>query len=105
MLAEFRRGPGNQRPLLPVAKAAVSSSQEHHTIFDMGEENGRPYIVWSCSKAAHVGEYLKRPEAADIERNLDLTDSNLVRGCRLRTCMAISSRVSPATSSSVKTGF
>jgi serine/threonine protein kinase len=42
------------------------------TIFDMGEENGHPYIVMEFFEGDTLNKYLQRPEAAAIETKLDL---------------------------------
>lgn len=42
------------------------------TIFDMGQENGRPYIVMEYLDGETLNKYLARPEAADIEVKIHL---------------------------------
>jgi eukaryotic-like serine/threonine-protein kinase len=42
------------------------------TIFDMGEEDGRPFIVMEIVQGWTLNKYLERPEAADIEKKIDL---------------------------------
>jgi eukaryotic-like serine/threonine-protein kinase len=42
------------------------------TIFDMGQENGRPYIVMEYLDGETLNKYLSRPEAADLEVKIDL---------------------------------
>jgi len=42
------------------------------TIFDMGEDDGRPFIVMEMVQGWTLNKYLERPEAADIEKKIDL---------------------------------
>ncbi|MEO6236095.1 MAG: protein kinase, partial [Vicinamibacterales bacterium] len=42
------------------------------TIFDMGQENGRPYIVMEYLDGETLNKYLARPEAVDLEVKIDL---------------------------------
>jgi serine/threonine-protein kinase len=42
------------------------------TIFDMGQENGRPYIVMEYLDGETLNKYLARPEAADLEIKIEL---------------------------------
>jgi serine/threonine-protein kinase len=42
------------------------------TIFDMGQEDGRPYIVMEYLEGETLNKYLARPEAADLEVKIDL---------------------------------
>ena len=42
------------------------------TIFDMGQENGRPFIVMEFLEGETLNKYLLRPEAAAIETKLEL---------------------------------
>jgi serine/threonine-protein kinase len=42
------------------------------TIFDMGQENGRPYIVMEYLEGETLNKYLARPEAAHLEVKVDL---------------------------------
>ena len=42
------------------------------TIFDMGEDDGRPFIVMELVQGWTLNKYLERPEAADIEKKIDL---------------------------------
>ncbi len=43
------------------------------TVFDLGEERGRPFIVMELLIGVALGEYLRRPEAQKLESKLDLT--------------------------------
>jgi serine/threonine-protein kinase len=42
------------------------------TVFDMGEENGHPFIVMEFFEGETLNKYLQRPESAAIETKLDL---------------------------------
>jgi eukaryotic-like serine/threonine-protein kinase len=42
------------------------------TIFDLGDDRGRAYIVMELLAGATLADYMTRPEAADLESKLDL---------------------------------
>jgi len=42
------------------------------TIFDMGEDDGRPFIVMELVHGWTLNKYLERPEGTDIEKKIDL---------------------------------
>ena len=42
------------------------------TIFDLGDEDGRPYIVMELLEGQMLGDYLKRPEGVQLEDRISL---------------------------------
>jgi serine/threonine-protein kinase len=42
------------------------------TIFDMGQEDGRPFIVMEYLEGDTLNKYMARPEAAPVEQKIDL---------------------------------
>src|SRR5687768_14493790 len=42
------------------------------TVFDLGEDFGRPYIVMELLQGVPLGEYLRSPEARTLDAKLDL---------------------------------
>jgi serine/threonine-protein kinase len=42
------------------------------TIFDLGDEDGRPYIVMELLEGQMLGDYLKRPEGVHLEDKISL---------------------------------
>ena len=73
MMADFEEDPETSARFYREARAAGQLVHRNIiTIFDMGEEDGRPYIVMELLEGRTLSEYLKGPEASDVERNLDL---------------------------------
>ncbi len=52
------------------------------TIFDMGEDDGRPFIVMELLAGQTLNKYMERPEAADIETKIDADAADLRRPSR-----------------------
>jgi len=42
------------------------------TVFDLGEDHGRPYIVMELLQGVPLGEHLQRPESRTLDSKLDL---------------------------------
>jgi serine/threonine-protein kinase len=42
------------------------------TVFDLGEDHGRPYIVMELLQGTPLGEHLQRPDARTLDAKLDL---------------------------------
>jgi serine/threonine protein kinase len=73
MMADLEEDPETSARFYREARAAGQLVHRNIiTIFDMGEDDGRPYIVMELLEGRTLGEYLKCPEATDIERKLDL---------------------------------
>jgi tRNA A-37 threonylcarbamoyl transferase component Bud32/tetratricopeptide (TPR) repeat protein len=73
MMADLEEDPETSARFYREARAAGQLVHRNIiTIFDMGEDDGRPYIVMELLEGPTLGEYLKGPHASDLERNLDL---------------------------------
>jgi tRNA A-37 threonylcarbamoyl transferase component Bud32 len=73
MMADLEDDPETSARFYREARAAGQLVHRNIiTIFDMGEDDGRPYIVMELLEGPTLGEYLKGPKASDLERNLDL---------------------------------
>jgi tetratricopeptide (TPR) repeat protein len=73
MMADFEEDPETSARFYREARAAGQLVHRNIiTIFDMGEDDGRPYIVMELLEGRTLTEYLKSPEASDVERNLHL---------------------------------
>jgi eukaryotic-like serine/threonine-protein kinase len=56
-------------------EAKITSQLVHRnivTVFDLGEERGRPYLVMELLQGVPLGEHLQRPEARTLDTKLDL---------------------------------
>lgn len=56
-------------------EAKITSQLVHRnivTVFDLGEERGRPYLVMELLHGVPLGEYMQRPESRTLDTKLDL---------------------------------
>jgi len=73
MMADFEEDPETSERFYREARAAGQLVHRNIiTIFDLGEEDGRPYIVMELLEGRILSDYLKSPGASDLERNVDL---------------------------------
>ena len=97
MMTDFEDDPETSARFYREARAAGQLAHPNIiTIFDMGEDDGRPFIVMELLEGETLHEYLERPEAAD-DRKQDRPDDPDLRGAsggriRAASCIATSSR-------------
>jgi serine/threonine-protein kinase len=73
LTADIEDDPDTRARFLREAEAAASLSHPNIiTIFDVGEEGDRFFIVMELLRGAILKDYLKQPDGARLERKLDL---------------------------------
>lgn len=73
MMADLEDDPeGSARFYREARSAGQLAHRNIITVYDMGEEDGRPYIVMELLAGHTLGNYLKRPEPLNLEQKLDL---------------------------------
>ena len=73
MMADLEQEPETRERFYREAK--VTGQLVHRnivTVYDIGEDHGRPYIVMELLQGVPLGEYLQRPEARALDAKLDL---------------------------------
>ena len=73
MMADLEDDPeGSARFYREARSAGQLAHRNIITVFDMGEDDGRPYIVMELLAGQTLGNFLKRPEPLAVEQKLDL---------------------------------
>jgi tetratricopeptide (TPR) repeat protein len=73
MMADLEDDPeGSVRFYREARSAGQLAHRNIITVFDMGEDDGRPYIVMELLAGHTLGNYLKRPDPLPLEQKLDL---------------------------------
>lgn len=73
MTAEIENDPDTSERFYREAYAAGQLVHRNLiTIFDVGDDDGRPYIVMELLESCTLGEYLKRPDGVRLEEKLAL---------------------------------
>ena len=73
MMADLEEEPETRERFYREAK--VTGQLVHRnivTVFDLGEEHGRPYIVMELLQGAPLGEHLQQPDQPTLDAKLDL---------------------------------
>ena len=73
MMADLEEQPDTRERFYREAK--VTGQLVHPnivTVFDLGEDHGRPYIVMELLRGTPLGQYLHRPETRALDAKLDL---------------------------------
>jgi serine/threonine protein kinase len=73
MMADLEEDPETSERFYREARSAGQLAHPNIiTIYDMGEDNGRLFLVMELLEGETLNRYLERPEAADVESKLDL---------------------------------
>ena len=73
MMADLEEDPETSARFYREARSAGQLAHPNIiTIFDMGEDNGRLFIVMELLEGETLNKYLERPEAADVGSKIDL---------------------------------
>ena len=73
MLSDFDEEPDLRERFY--REARITGQLAHRnivTVFDLGEHEGRPYIVMELLNGLSLAEYLQQPEAQDVDAKIDL---------------------------------
>jgi len=73
MMEDIETDPDTRTRFYREAKIAGQLMHNHIvTVFDLGEEDGRPYIVMELLRGSTLGDYLSHPAAVPLETKLEL---------------------------------